>query len=351
MQLKKNKIFTLDKYIDEALYNKKSGYYMKVNPFGKKGDYITSPNISVLFSEMIAIWIILFWKNLKSPKKFNLIELGSGNGEMILQILKTFKKFPLIEKSCKINILEKSIYLKKIQKQKLKDYNIAWLDNLNNISNLPSIFIANEFFDALPIKQFVKKKKKWYEKNIKFSKLQKPKILDILVNIKKFEKKIGFKISQGQKFIEYSPLSMKYLKSISKLITNNGGGLLAIDYGYVNPKMKNTLKSIKKHKLTNVLDNFSKSDITYDINFKIMEKIIKKLGLKVGGITNQRNFLQKLGILERAEIVSKNLPFSKKANIYFRVKRLINENSMGKLFKVMFATKKNIRFKTGFKNW
>ena len=350
MQFKKNNIFTIDKYIDEALYNKKSGYYMKANPFGKKGDYITSPNISVLFSEMIAVWIILFWKKLKCPKKFNLIELGSGNGEMIFQILKTFEKFPIIKESCKINILEKSIYLKKIQKQKLKDYNINWLHSLSNLPNLPSIFIANEFFDALPIKQFVKKKNKWYEKNIKFSKSHRPKILDILVNIKKFEKKIGFKISRGQKFIEYSPLSIDYLKSISKIIKINNGGLLIIDYGYIDQKMKNTLKSIKKHKLSNILDDFSKSDITYDVNFKLMEKIVKKIGLKVGGITEQRNFLQKLGILERAEIISKNLPFSKKTNIYFRLKRLIDENSMGKLFKVMFVTKKNIQFKMGFKN-
>ena len=117
MQHKKNKILTLDKYINEALYNKKFGYYMTTNPFGKKGDYITSPNISILFSEMIALWIILFWKKLKSPNKFNLVELGAGNGEMIFQILKTFEKFPYIKKSCKINILEKSNFLKKMQKK------------------------------------------------------------------------------------------------------------------------------------------------------------------------------------------------------------------------------------------
>ena len=349
MSLNKN-FLSLDKFIHQALYSPKTGFYMKKNPFGDKGDYITSPLISVLFSEMLSVWTVAFWQNLKCPKNINLIELGAGNGQMMYDMINSFKSFPEFNKSCKFYIFETSPYLKKIQKEKLKEFNVIWIKNLNEIKKNYNIFIANEFFDALPIKQFVKKKNKWYEKNIKFSKLQKPKILDILVNIKKFEKKIGFKISQGQKFIEYSPLSMKYLKSISELIKNNGGGLLAIDYGYIDPKMKNTLKSIKKHKLTNVLDNFSKSDITYDINFKIMEKIIKKLGLKVNGITNQKNFLQKLGILERAEIVSKNLPFSKKANIYFRVKRLIHENSMGKLFKVIFATKKNTQFKTGFKN-
>jgi len=202
MKIKKNTILTIDQYINEALYNNKFGYYMKNNPFGKNGDYITSPNISILFSEMIAIWIISFWENLKYPKKFNLIELGGGNGEMIKQILNTFENFPLFQNCCKIHILEKSTYLKNIQKQNLKNKNIKWLKNLNEISNRPNIFIANEFFDALPIKQFIKKEQKWYERNIKFSKINKPEFLNILTDIKKFEKIKNI-------FINYKNLKIK----------------------------------------------------------------------------------------------------------------------------------------------
>ena len=344
----KKKILTIDKYINEALYNSKFGYYMKNNPFGRKGDYITSPNISVLFSEMIAIWIISFWENLKCPKKFNLIELGSGNGEMIKQILNTFEKFPPIKKSCKIHILEKSIYLKNIQKQNLKKKNIKWLKNLNKLSKDPNIFIANEFFDALPIKQFIKKNKKWHERNVEFSKFNEPKFIDILTDIKKLEKKIGFKISYKQKFIEFSPLANTYLKIISKKIKFNGGGLLIIDYGYSNKNMKNTLQSVLNHRYNNVLSNFGKADITYSINFNLLKKIIKKFDLKAIGTTNQKKFLTNLGILKRAEIVSANLPFSKKADIYYRLKRLIDKNFMGELFKVMFVSKKNTKFKIGF---
>ena len=181
----KKKILAIDKYIDEALYNKKHGYYMKKNPFGKNGDYITAPNISILFSEMIAIWIIAFWENLKCPKKFNLVELGAGNGEMMKQIINTFNRFPIFNKSCKIHILEKSIYLKKIQKLKLKSRNIKWLNNLKEIGKGPNIFIANEFFDSLPIKQYLRKKGRWYERNIIFSDFKKPKFVDLLINIQK----------------------------------------------------------------------------------------------------------------------------------------------------------------------
>jgi cyclopropane-fatty-acyl-phospholipid synthase len=349
MKIKNNTILTLDKFINKALYDDKSGYYMKSNPFGKKGDYITAPNISILFSEMIAIWIISFWENLKCPKKLNIIELGAGNGEMMDRIIKTFDRFQVFKNCYKINILEKSIYLKKIQKQKLKNKNIKWLKSLKEITNVPNIFIANEFFDALPIKQFIKKKN-WYERNVKFTKLNKSSFVDILTDIKKIEKKIGFKISYKQKFIEYSPLSIKYLKIISEKINTNNGGILIIDYGYLDSSMKNTLKSISKHKFNDVLSKFGASDITHNINFKLLEKIIKKFNLKMSGITNQKNFLTNLGILQRAEIISKNLPFSKKADIYFRIKRLIDKNSMGELFKVMLVTKKNNKFTTGFTN-
>jgi len=348
MPTKKNKILTVDRYIYEALYNKKTGYYMSIDPFGKKGDYTTAPNISILFSEMIAIWVISFWENLKCPKKFNLIELGAGNGEMMTDIAKTFDRFPVFKDCCIINILEKSIYLKKIQKKKLKGQNIKWLKNLDQLSEIPNIFIANEFFDALPIKQFVKKKNKWYERNVKFSKIKKPEFLDIQTDIKKFEKKIGINISYKQKFIEYSPLLLKYLKKISEKIITCKGGLLIIDYGYINEQMKNTLQSLSNHKFNDVLNNFSNSDITYNLNFKLIEKIAKKFNLKVTGTISQKKFLTNLGILKRAEIIAKKLSFSKKADIYFRVKRLIDKSSMGELFKVMLITKKNIKFKTGF---
>ena len=112
--------------------------------------------------------------------------------------------------------------------------------------------------------------------------------------------------------------------------------------------MKDTMMSIRKHKYANVLNTFGNSDITYKLNFKILEKIIKNLKLKCQAITSQRNFLLSLGIQQRAEILSKNLPFSKKADIYYRLKRLIDKDQMGNLFKVMLITNNNIDFKTGF---
>ena len=159
MKNKNNNLLSLDKFIEESLYNIKNGYYMKKIPFGKSGDFITAPSISILFSEMIAIWVVSFWEKLDCPKQFNLIELGAGNGEMMKVLVNTFNKFPKFKKSCRISILEKSELLKRTQKNNIKDTKIRWLKDLNELNGFPCIFIANEFFDALPIKQFLKKQK------------------------------------------------------------------------------------------------------------------------------------------------------------------------------------------------
>ena len=348
MKNKKNSLVTLDKFIEDSLYNKKLGYYMKKNPFGQGGDFITAPNISILFSEMIAIWIISFWEKLDCPKQFNLIELGAGNGEMMRILISTFNKFPKFKNSCKINILEKSKLLQRTQKTNIKNAKIRWLNDLNELNNFPCIYIANEFFDALPIKQFLKKEKKWYERHVNITNNKKLEYLDVLFDMQKFEEEINFKISYNQKFIEYSPLAAKYLKTMIRKIKLNNGGILIIDYAYLEKEMKNTLQAVSKHKYCDVLKNFRNSDITYNLSFNLINKIIKKFDPCISFSTTQKKFLTKLGILERAEILSKNVPFSKKADIYFRIKRLVHESQMGHLFKVMFITNHKNKFKLGF---
>ena len=343
-----NETIPLDEFINKALYQDKMGYYMKKNPFGVQGDFITSPNISILFSEILSIWSIAFWKSINQPSKINIIELGSGNGQMIHDMINTFKNFPKFFKSCNFFILEKSPYLRKIQKRKLKNLKVQWIEDLDNIDNGINLFIANEFFDALPIKQFFKIKNKWMERYVVNDNFGNSKFKNIETNISKIEKVLGFKISKNQKIIEYSPLVLKYLKLISKKIKKTNGGLLIIDYGYLESRIKNTLAGVKSHKITNILENFSDTDITHHLNFKILQKIVNSLKLKCQGITTQRKFLIKLGIVDRAEIISKKMTFLKKADLYYRLKRLINKDQMGNLFKVMFVTNKKIDFKIGF---
>jgi len=338
----------LDKFIDLSLYSKDFGYYMKKNPFGKDGDFITSPNISRLYSEMISIWIISFWQSLGSPKKFNLIELGAGDGEMMKVLIESFKNFPIFFNFFNFFICEKSPSLINIQKRKLLKKKIIWVSNLKRIKKIPSIFIANEFFDALAIKQFLKKGNFWFEKFVNLEDKKKYFFFEKKIDIKKIEKKINFKISHNQNFIECSELGFKYLNEISKIIKTYKGGLLLIDYGYNEKKMKNTLQAVSNHKYTNILKNIGKSDITHNINFNLFKNFIKKIGGLESNLTTQKEFLIKMGIKHRAEIISRNQNFYKKADIYYRLERLINEKQMGHLFKFMLVKNKKNKFKLGF---
>ena len=321
---------------------------MKQNPFGEKGDFTTAPNVSRLFSEMIAVWIISFWQNLGSPKNFNLIELGAGNGEMMKVLIESFQNFPSFATACKIFIYEKSSTLIKIQKKKLKNNKINWSYDLSKLEKKPCIFIANEFFDSIAIKQFIKLENTWFERFVKIKDKDNAFFFDKKIDMKKLEKKIKYKISYKQNFIEYSEDGINYLRKISNIIKKNQGGILIIDYGYFENKMKNTLQAVSNHKYSNILENIGNSDITHNISFNFFKKIVKEIGGLNQLITNQKKFLTKMGIRQRAEIISKNLTFSKKADLFYRLKRLIDEKQMGDHFKVMFIKNKNNKFSLGF---
>ena len=143
-------------------------------------------------------------------------------------------------------------------------------------------------------------------------------------------------------------MAIKFLGAISKKINKFDGGLLAFDYGYNAKKNKNTLQSVKKHRYTNLLLKPGHSDITSHINFKLFHKILKKNNLNVKKITDQSEFLKKIGILERANILSEKMTFKAKANMFYRLKRLLDYKEMGSLFKVIFAQKKDGKFSLGF---
>jgi len=339
---------SLDQFIEFALYDKVHGYYMKKNPFGKEGDFITAPNITRVFSEIIAIWVVTFWKSLRSPKKFNLLELGAGNGEMMKVIIETLKNFPECSLNCNFQIHEKSQLLKKKQQLNLKSEKITWIEDIKINNSYPTIFLANEFFDALPIKQFFKKKEGWVERFVHFKDDKKAEFKEQKIDIKKIDQNLNFNISEEQEIIEFSPSSFEYLKNICNLIKKNDGGILIIDYGYLDLKMRETLQAIKNHKNSNILEDIGESDITYNVNFSLFKKFSDQFNELNSIISNHKKFLTSMGIVQRAEIISENIPFSEKSDLFYRIRRLIDEKQMGELFKVMLIKKKKNKFKTGF---
>ena len=138
------------------------------------------------------------------------------------------------------------------------------------------------------------------------------------------------------------------MKDISKIINKYSGGLLLIDYGYNDKKMKDTLQGVSNHKFANILENIGNVDITHNVNFNLFKNFVNRMPNINSKLTSQKNFLIKMGIKQRAEIISKNENFLKKADIYYRLERLINEKKMGNLFKVMFIKNNKNKFNLGF---
>ena len=335
----KKRCLPVDEFFQKVLYDKKNGYYSTKQPFGEKGDFVTAPRISYLFSEIIAIWIISAWQNLGRPKNINIIELGPGDGGLTKVLLKVSKRFPNFNSAKNIYLYEVSEYLKRLQKKNLQNNQIKWIDNFQNIKGGPVIFFGNEFFDAIPIKQFKNKKGRLFEKYYTLNKRNKIKEIFKKASSKDITQINSYKTLKKLKFIEFPKFGFEELKKIIKKILQLNGCLLMIDYGHLKPKNLNTLQSIMNHKKNTVLNNLGKADVTSHVNFELLREFYLKNNLKVKKIVSQQKFLKNMGIIERAEMISEKIKFKDQANIYLRLKRLLSPNHMGNLFKVALAFK------------
>ena len=344
----KTKVMSLDLYLEKVLYDKNIGYYQRKNPFGLKGDYVTAPNISNLFCEMVAIWLISFWKNLRKPKKLNFVELGPGNGDFCLTLLKTLKNFPEAFNAINIMLYEKSERLRKIQQKRIVSKKVSWIKSLKKIKKNPIIFFGNEFLDALPIKQFKKMNGNIYERYVALKK-NKVNFLFKKAVKKQVNKLKDYKLLDENGIIEYPEYGFKELEIICKKIKKLNGGALFIDYGYKSRKNINTLQSVIKHKYNNINKNIGDADITALVNFGLYREYFNYNGLLVEDIISQSKFLQKMGIIERVKIASNKMTYEDRSNLYIRLKRLIDPQMMGKNFKVIFAKNKKCKFSLAFK--
>ena len=336
--LNNKKNLRLDKFIDLALYQR-NGYYLSKKPIGRKFDFVTSPEISQMFGEIIGVYLVYNWKE-KINSKFNLIELGPGNGTLFKDIERTAKILPNFFENANVNLVEINKELRKIQEKNLnyfKQSKIRWAKTLNFRSKLPSIIYSNEFFDCFPVRQFLNDNNHWFERYVKFNEKENKyysinkrviskKILDYLNKYKR------------QKIYEVSFSRNKYFEQICKYLKKNRGLCILIDYGY-NKELKNfTLQAIYNHKKTSIFENIGQQDISSHVNFNELIEIAKQNKLQINEFVTQRDFLVKYGILERKKkLLIKNSNLNKNL-LDEEVDRLINVDRMGNLFKCLVVS-------------
>lgn len=335
--------YTISQYVNKALFDDKKGYYKKKNPIGKNADFITSPEISQVFGELLAIYLLQFIT--KIDEKYAIVEMGAGRGMLFYDVVFTLKKLAknnqqiqsLID-NCSFNIIEINPVLRDLQKKKLKDFNVNFYQNLSDFAasnnKAKIIFFSNELLDCFAIDQYVLTESGWRERiiieqnnNRSFSLAPFDKKVNDFVNTK-----IADILAPIGSVFEYSKTARQFIKDLAMLIKENGGGAINIDYGYYQNKFVNSLQGIKNHQKYDVLKDPGEVDITAHVDFGALDKIVKDIGLQTSFIS-QREFLLALGIEERRKILlQKNTKSYEEINL--AIDRLIKCDEMGELFKV-----------------
>ncbi len=315
----------IDRYMGLCLGHPTHGYYMKHDPFGEEGDFITAPEISQIFGELIGVWCAAGWAAMGSPANFNLVELGPGRGTLMADILKAAKVMPGFREAAQVHLVETSLILRGLQKEKLGSA-VTWHDSVDSLPNGPMLLIANEFFDAIPIRQFEKRDGRWYErcvgaKGFGFM----PAALDATQG------------SDGD-VVEFAPQRSQIAENIGQRLSQNIGAALVIDYGNIQTAPGDTLQAMRKHGYVSILDEPGDSDITSHVDFEALGKAFTMGGAETHPALTQRDFLLAMGIEPRAAILSSKADAITKGILARAAARLTGEAEMGTLFKVMVAT-------------
>jgi NADH dehydrogenase [ubiquinone] 1 alpha subcomplex assembly factor 7 len=298
-------------------------YYSHVEPFGKSGDFITAPEISQMFGEIIGIWCAHQWQ-LNGQQPFILVEIGAGNGTLMSDLLRSTKNVPGFHDAIKkIIIIEISNRLISIQKSQINFPRIEWKSHISEINNNNCYVICNEFFDALPIKQYVKEDGYLQELAIKLD------TNDNLVIAKSLVKSPTSSTAKDGQIIELSPTRNDYMKTILEKSKDHGVALI-IDYGYIEPPYKSTLQAVKNHKHHPILSDIGGADLTSLVDFKSLQECCNERNSQ---IYTQGDFLNKYGIIERSQTLINVGANPTKINSALH--RLTNKSEMGELFKVL----------------
>ncbi len=344
MRMDANNIKSIAELMKEAMSASPNSYYKAQQPLGEQGDFITSPEISQMFGEMIGIWAIHSFIALGTPLEFNLVELGPGRGLLMRDLLNGTSKQTVFHQALKIHLLDINPILIAEQKKQLLSYAVNWIDKIEDLPPLPTIFIANEFFDALPIKQYIKKNTQWHEVHVMIKEHNATEIIYLDISEEKQQQlNDQHPNTQEDGIVEESTESLKIMQSIACHIKKYKGAAIIIDYGYdIEPdnRTKNqynsTLQAIKDHKFHPVFEDLGQADLSAHVDFYSLKSVALKQGLKVTGAISQRALLQTLGIDLRLESLTKqNLEL--KEILEKQHHRLTAKETMGELFKAIIV--------------
>ena len=326
------------RYMQLCLTHPEHGYYISRDPLGREGDFITSPEVSQMFGELLGLWAASVWRSMGSPALLHLIELGPGRGTMMADALRALRVLPPMYQALSMHLVEINPVLREKQKATLSGArNVQWHASLDEVPPGPSIIFANEYFDVLPVHQMVKRDDGWHER-----------VVDIDSNgqlvfgitpqpVSRFEALLPplVRAAPVGAIFEWRPDGE--IMNIATRIRDNGGAALIIDYGHLRSDAGDTFQAIAGHSFADPLKFPGQADVTAHVDFQALARAAEDVGARIHGPVTQGEFLQRLGIEARAvSLMAKATP-EVSESISSALKRLTEggRSGMGSMFKVI----------------
>jgi len=323
---------TVSHYMQLCLAHPRHGYYVTRDPLGQKGDFITAPEVSQMFGELVGAWAATVWRQMGSPPNIRLVELGPGRGTLMADALRAAKALPEFRAALSVHLVEINPVLRAGQEHTLADAGaIQWHESIETVPDGPMIMIANEFVDALPVHQFVKDRDGWHLR-----------VVGIV------DDRLGFlavPTPMPEQFNDQAPdapngaiLELRNegpIEALSRRLVAQGGVALIIDYGHTTPGFGDTLQAVQGHKYADPLAEPGEADLTTQVNFGELAAWARRNGAAAQGPLTQGEFLRRLGIEQRAARLTRNATPRQAAGIDSALARLTAPDQMGELFKVL----------------
>ena len=346
-------------YMDAALTHPRLGYYISRDPFGRGGDFITAPEISQMFGELIGLWCTVQWQAMGQPDPVNLVELGPGRGTLMADMLRAGGAAEGFVESLSVSLVEISPVLKTSQedalvaaKDVLKARSLQWWSDFSEVPEGPLLVVANEFLDALPVRQFQKTPEGWRERMVDYSDDSK-EFLFILADgppqdgvLPPDLSEAGAMAKDGD-ILEVRPAAAALAEAIAGRLADQPGAALIIDYGHAESAAGDTLQAVKDHQYRDPLAQPGEADLTAHVDFAAFGRAANRAGALILGPVGQGAFLGALGIGVRAEALMAAEP-AQGREIEAALSRLTSKDAMGRLFKVMALVSPGLAPPPGF---
>lgn len=325
------------RYMDLCLTHPKHGYYVSRDPLGREGDFITSPEVSQMFGELIGLWAAAAWNAMGTPMQVNLIELGPGNGTMMSDALRAIRVLPPFYQAADIHLIEINPVLREKQKNALASKKtVTWHNSLDDVPQGPAIILANEFFDVLPIRQMVKTPTGWHERTVELDATGKLVYGTMAEPTPQFDILLPPLVRAAPEGAVFEWRPDTEMMKMARRIRSSGGVALIIDYGHVRSDAGDTFQAIARHSFTDPLKAPGTADVTAHVDFQALARAADDMGVRTHGPVEQGEFLKRLGIETRAVSLMGKSSAEISATIASALKRLTEggRGGMGSLFKV-----------------